>query len=138
MPGDSRPGGQPRQAKVHDLDLPLSSDHYVGALDISVNDSLFVRRLQAFASLEAYVKDFIDRQRPALAFRFDGFAFNEFNRQKSAYFINFIHGADVGVVQGRRGACLESIATSRERSFRFERREHAAKEAVTNMLFDGR
>ena len=97
-----------RQTEVHHLDLALGGQHQVGALDIAVDDALFVRGFQALCRLSGEVERLLQRQRALAELFLDAVAFDELHRDEglSIGFVDFVYGADVGVIQRRGGLRL--------------------------------
>ena len=93
-----------------------------------MHDALAVRNLERIADLDAYVDDLVGCERVPSDLLVQTLAFQQFHGDEvlAVAFLDGIDRADVGVIQGRGGACLllEALqgervrSKSRERNFR--------------------
>ena len=97
--------GELRQAEVHDFDLALFGQHQIGGFDVAVNDPLAVSRLQALGGLGGDVDYLVELERAIVDFVLDGPSRDEGHGEKglSLGLVDFIDGANVGMVECRRG-----------------------------------
>ena len=98
-------GRQLRQAKIQNLDVAALGHEDVRRLDVAVNDSLAVCSTECICYLNSPCKHLLKRQRPGGNVMLKGRAFHEFhgNEGLAILLIDFVDGADVGMVQ--RGRC---------------------------------
>ncbi len=101
--GALRLSGDFGQTEVENLCLPAGADEDVCRLDVAMNDSLGVCSVQCVCDLDAQIQH---------GFNFEGLA-GDFMLQRDAFevlhgdeglptlIVNFVDGADVGVVQSR-------------------------------------
>ena len=97
--------GELRQAEVHDFDLALFVQHQIGGFDVAVNDATAVSRLQALGGLSGDVDYLVEFERAIADFVLDGAARDEGHSEEglSLGLVDFIDGANVGMVECRRG-----------------------------------
>jgi hypothetical protein len=93
-----------REPEVQHLDA-TRRNHDVGWLEVAVNDSLRVRRLQRVRDLAAITQNLIHRHWPAGQKLIEAFATDQLHDQilQSILLADVVHAADVGVIQ--RGYC---------------------------------
>src|SRR5882724_8823854 len=96
------------QAEIQNLGLSTPGDENIGRLEIAMDDSTLMGSVEGVGNLDGDVKDLSARQRLARDDVFESLAFQEFHRNEGMPFgfVNFINGADVGMVEGRGGPCL--------------------------------
>ncbi len=87
------------------FDLALRRDHQIGALDVSVDDALFVGGLETLRSLNRDVEGLFQLQWTLCNLVFDGSAFDEGHGDKglASGLIDFIDSANVGVIESSSG-----------------------------------
>jgi hypothetical protein len=73
-----------------------------------MDDSLFMRHLQALCSLSGDIERFLQRQRARPRLVLDALALHELHRNKGVRIelANFVYSADVGMVKCRRRLCF--------------------------------
>ena len=94
---------QLRQPKIQDFGWTLIGKEYGGGLDIAMNDSFVMSRLQPIAGLDCYPEQFVERQlslaegRQAIP---EGLASQQLHNDDGLAFVlfNFVDCADIGVV----------------------------------------
>ncbi len=90
-----------RQSEVQHLHFSVRRDLHIRGLQIPMDDSFLVRRLQRFADLLRNPERFIDRNRPSLDALGQRFSIDEFHHQElaSAGFFQSVDGRNVGMIQ---------------------------------------
>ena len=118
-------------------------DEDVGRLDVAVDDSLGVRRIQRVGNLDAQRQDGLRLHRPAADAVLQRHPVQVLHHQKRliAVLADLVNGADVGMVEGRGGARLAAEAFQRLRVLRHvigqELQSHeAAKFSVFGLVDD--
>ena len=94
------------QTEIQYLGVAALGDKYVRRLDVAMNDSLGVRRIERVRNLNPQLQHLLKRQRLAGNAVLQCGAFHEFHGDEtaSAIFRDFVDGADVWMIE-RRG-CL--------------------------------
>src|ERR1700680_5011094 len=84
---------------------PLGHKEICG-LDVAMNNSLAVGCVQGVCNLDADIEQRLRLESPAKDHFPQSLAFQIFHHQKEAALVlaNFVNGADIGVIQCRRGA----------------------------------
>ena len=82
-----------------------SSQHQIGGFDVAVNDAPAVSRFQTLGGLRGDVDHLVELERAIADFVLDGAARDEGHGEEglSLGLIDFIDGANVGMVECRRG-----------------------------------
>ncbi len=110
-------GGEFGEAEVHDFCVAARGDEKIGGLDVAMDDAGGVGGVEAVGNLDAPVEEGFDVERAAGDFVFQSLAIEEFHGDEVAAFefVNFVDGADVGVIQGGGGLCfaLETLESLR-------------------------
>ena len=101
-------GHQLGHAEVEDLHLPRLGHHHVGRLDVPVHDPGGVRRLERARHLLAVAEDLVQRQPARTHAAVERFARQQLHDDEvgAVLLVDLVDGDDVGMVEGRRGACL--------------------------------
>ncbi len=101
-------GGAPRgrvhrlgEAEVEDLDLAVGRELDVGGLEVAVDDSLLVRRLERLGDLPRDGEGLVEGERPALQPLGEVFALDELHDEgaDAARLLEAVDRGDVGVLQ---------------------------------------
>ena len=96
------------QSEIGDLRLPFWGHYDIGALDIAVDDLVFVGFLKPLADADCERQGFFQLQRPGGNLVVEALAGNESHRDEgSAFdFIDLVDSADVWVIEARRSLRL--------------------------------
>jgi len=87
------------------LGLLAAGNEDVGGLDVAVDDAFGMGGVQSIGNLHSQIEHRVDGQRLACDHVPEGLAFQQFHGDEGASggFVDFVDGADVGVVQGGCG-----------------------------------
>src|SRR6266853_4193928 len=101
-------GNQFGQAEIQDFRLSTPGEENIGRLEIAMDDSRLMRGVEGVGNLDGDVKDLSACQRLARDDVLESLTFQELHHKEGVAFgfVNFINGADVGMVEGRGGPCL--------------------------------
>ncbi len=102
-------GNKLGQPEVDDLSLPARRDQDVRRLNVAMHDAFAVRRVQGVGDLNGEIEQFLQFRTMPRREPVQRLALNELHGDErfAIRIADFIDRADVGVVQRRRGACLE-------------------------------
>ena len=103
-----RVNGALRQSEVQNLDAPIRRDDDIVALQIAMNDATLVRVREGVRELASVVHDLLGWQRARVQHRAERPSFDQLHRDVglAVGFADFVHRADVGMIQCRGGACF--------------------------------
>ena len=89
------------QSEIQNLQLPARSDHYVGRLDVPVNDAVLVRFGHTVCSLESKVEHPIEVQRTFANCRGQRAAFDVHhdNEAHTAGLSHLVNMGNIGMIQ---------------------------------------
>jgi hypothetical protein len=104
------PVGSLSEPEVGDLHLAVGTTDQIRRLDVAMDDSFLVRRLQSRAGLHRNVERFFERQWARGDFVLHAHAVDEFHCQEPVLLVDLEDGADVGMVQRRGGLRLAQKA----------------------------
>jgi hypothetical protein len=93
------------EAEVHDFRVAARGDEKIGGLDVAMDDACGVGGVEAVGNLDAPVEEGFDVERAAGDIVFQRLAVEKFHGDEVAAFefVNFVDGADVGVIEGGGG-----------------------------------
>jgi hypothetical protein len=93
--------GHFRETEIENLGVATSRDENVGRLDVAVDNSFGVRRVERVRNLNPQLQHLLKRQRLARNAVLERGAFHEFHRNKglAVVFADFVDGANVGMIQ---------------------------------------
>jgi hypothetical protein len=96
------------QSEIQDLGVSAARDEDVGRLDVSMNDSLSVSRIQGITRLDSDLEYFLKGERFILNSLFKGSTLEKLHHHEGVvgFFTDIIDSADIGVIQGRGGTCF--------------------------------
>ena len=88
--------------------MPALGDKYVCGLDVAVDDSFGVRRIQCVRNLNPQLQHFLKRERLAGNAMLQRLPVEKLHRNErlTVVLADFVDGANVGMVQGGRSLCL--------------------------------
>jgi hypothetical protein len=94
------------QTEIQDLCLPVPGHKEVGRLDVAVHNAAPVCRLQRSGNLQSQRQQFLQFHRPFGQNVFERLALQQLhgNEWAALMLANLIDGANIGMVQCRRGA----------------------------------
>ena len=104
--GDFLAGGRELgEAEVHDFRVAARGDEKIGGLDVAMDDACGVGGVEAVGNLDAPIEKGFDLERAAGDIVFQSLAVEKFHGDEVAAFefVNFVDGADVGVIEGGGG-----------------------------------
>jgi hypothetical protein len=135
--------GELRQTEVEHLGLPALGQEDVGGLDVAVQDVFAVRRVERIGDLRRHVEQRLGIERSLDETPVERLALEQFHGQVAAavLVVEPVDGADVGVIEARRGAGLTPEPVDRFGIFRRRRRQHlqghhAAEHRVLRAVHD--
>ena len=101
-----------RQTEIENLGVAAIGDENVGGLDVAVDDSLAVRGIERIGYFDRQGEQAFELHRLAVNQMFQGLAAETLHHdeQMSVVLADFVDGADVGMIQRRRGARLAAKA----------------------------
>ena len=90
---------------------------HVGRLEIAVHDARLVRGVECIGDLNRQREQLVDRQAMGVQVVAQGSAVEPFHRDErpAVVFTNLVDGADVGMIQRRRGSCFAPETLDRTR-----------------------
>ena len=88
--------------------MPALSDKYVCGLDVAVDDSFSVRRVQCVRNLNPQLQYLLKRERFARNAMLQRLPVEKFhhNKRLTVVLADFMDGTNIGMVQGGRSLCL--------------------------------
>src|SRR6266851_878637 len=120
------------QAEVQNLPTTRICDENICGLDVPMNDSLAMSRVERVGNLDSQIEHLFQRKGLACDAVFQGLAFQKLHGDegRAVLLVNLVDGANVGVVQGRSSLRLaletsqsmKSLDTSSGRNFRATKR----------------
>jgi len=98
-------GGELGEAEVHNFCVASSGDEKISGLDVAMNDTGGVSGIEAVGDLDAPIEEGFGVERAAVDVVFEGLAVEKFHGDEVAAFefVDFVDGADVGMVEGGGG-----------------------------------
>ena len=110
-----RPGQQLGESEVQHLGMAAIGNEDIGRLDVAMNDALLVRRVQRFGNVERNPQGLVGVQRIAVEHLEERVALHVLHHdvRTVAVLADFVHRADVGMVQSGSGARLAAKALQR-------------------------
>ena len=96
------------QSEIEDLGVPALGDENVRRLDVAMNDAFGVRGVERIGDLDAESRTDVDLQRTCRDAVLQRHAIEKLHGDERAAILlaDFVDGADVGMIQRRRGARL--------------------------------
>ena len=110
--GHVRIDGSLGQTEVQNLDAALRCDDDVVALQIAMDDAALVRMRERVRQLPSVVHDMLGRQRTGVQHRAERLSLDQLHGdvRLPVGLADFVHRADVRMVEGSRGAVLPAPA----------------------------
>ena len=101
------------QAEVENLPMTRICDENICGLDVSMNNSLAVSRVERVSNLDSQVEHLFQRNGLACDAVFQGLAFQKLHGDegRAVLLVNLVDGANVGMIQGRSSLRL-AVKTS--------------------------
>src|SRR5258708_2757550 len=96
------------QAEIQHFCLATPGEENIGRLQVAMDDARLVGDLQSVSNLHGDVKNLSAGQWPTGDEVLEGLTFQELHHDEAMAFrfVNFVDSTNVGMVEGRGGACL--------------------------------
>ncbi len=123
------------EPQVQHFRLPPHGDEDVGRLDVAVDDSFGVRRLERVRDLDARRQQLLELHGPALDPVLQGAPFQQFHGDEvlPILLVDFVDGADIGMVQSGSGAGFPLKTLDRLPVTRVLRRQELQRHAAAEL-----
>ena len=108
-------GHQLGQSKIENLGVPAPRDEDIRRLDVAMDDSLGMRRIERIRNLHAEIEHLLDRQRFIFDPVLQRLAIEKFHGDErlAIYFVHVVNRADIGMIQSGGRACFPSKSFER-------------------------